>query len=103
MATVTVLGPAFWAVHLGRPSGRPLASCSRSGILGTGSARFLHNKPKPKQPENYNTGMQAKSILYIQRLKGYIQDKANNCPEHCSVNYKIEISRAVSVFMYTIP
>jgi len=62
----------------------------------------VFDKPEPKKPENYDTDVQAKSI-YSQRLKGHVQDKANNHSERCSVNYKIEISRAVSVFIYIVP
>ncbi|KAH0833941.1 DNA/RNA polymerase [Lanmaoa asiatica] len=53
----------------------------------------VYDKSEPEKPENYDTDVQAKSV-YSQRLKGYVQDKASNHSERCSVNYKIEISRA---------
>jgi DNA-directed RNA polymerase, mitochondrial len=34
--------------------------------------------------------------VYGQRMKGWLQGKANNHSDRCSVNYKIEIARAVS-------
>ena len=55
----------------------------------------VYDKSEPEKPENYDTDVQAKSI-HCQRLKSHVQDKANNHSERCSVNYKIEISRAVS-------
>ncbi|KAF8841664.1 DNA/RNA polymerase [Paxillus ammoniavirescens] len=53
----------------------------------------VYDKPQPEKPANYDTDVKTKST-YGQRLKTYTQDKANNHSERCSVNYKIEISRA---------
>ncbi|KAG9311110.1 DNA/RNA polymerase [Chiua virens] len=53
----------------------------------------VYDRSEPQKPDNYDTDVQAKSI-YSQRLKTHVQDKANNHSERCSVNYKIEISRA---------
>ncbi|PFH50361.1 hypothetical protein AMATHDRAFT_4013 [Amanita thiersii Skay4041] len=51
------------------------------------------DQPEPEPPENYETDLKARSV-YIQRMKGYNQRKANNHSDRCSVNYKIEIARA---------
>ncbi|KAF8421735.1 hypothetical protein L210DRAFT_3672398 [Boletus edulis BED1] len=59
----------------------------------------VFDKPEPEKPENYDTDVQGKSI-YSQRLRSHVQDKASNHSERCSVNYKIEISCAVT---YPIP
>lgn len=55
----------------------------------------VYDQPEPERPHNIETDIKAKSI-YGMRLKTYAQDKANNHSDRCSVNYKIEIARAVS-------
>ena len=57
-----------------------------------------YDQAEPGKPDSYDTDMQAKSI-HGQRLKAYQQDKANNHSDRCSVNYRIEIARAVSVIL----
>jgi DNA-directed RNA polymerase len=56
----------------------------------------IYDAPKPEIPENYTTDMKARSI-YIQRQKAYNQAKAGNHSDRCSVNYKMEIARAVCI------
>ncbi|GLB44584.1 putative DNA-dependent RNA polymerase catalyzes the transcription of DNA into RNA using the four ribonucleoside triphosphates as substrates [Lyophyllum shimeji] len=53
----------------------------------------VHDEPEPQPPENMDTDIKAKSI-YLQRLKAWSANKANNHSDRCSVNYKIEIARA---------
>jgi DNA-directed RNA polymerase len=55
----------------------------------------VYDKPEPEKPADYDTDVKTKSIYGI-RLKTYTQDKASNHSDRCSINYKIEISRAVS-------
>lgn len=73
----------------------------------------VFDQPEPKATENYETDLRARSI-YLQRLKAYNQQKANNHSDRCSVNYKIEIARAVrlvicidrlllSFFFFSVP
>ncbi|TFK37584.1 hypothetical protein BDQ12DRAFT_607612 [Crucibulum laeve] len=52
-----------------------------------------YDRSEPQIPENIATDMKAKSI-YAQRQRSFIQGKANNHSDRCSVNYKIEIARA---------
>lgn len=52
------------------------------------------DQPAPEPPENYEKDLLARSF-HLQRQKAYSQAKANNHSERCSVNYKIEIARAV--------
>ncbi|KAG1902934.1 uncharacterized protein F5891DRAFT_1276856 [Suillus fuscotomentosus] len=52
-----------------------------------------YDQPEPEKPLNMNTDIKAKSV-YGARLKAFMQDKANNHSDRCSVNYKIEIARA---------
>ena len=51
--------------------------------------------PEPEKPENYDTDPKAR-LVYLMRQRGWSQNKASNHSERCSVNYKIEIARAVS-------
>ncbi|KAF9444243.1 DNA/RNA polymerase [Macrolepiota fuliginosa MF-IS2] len=53
-----------------------------------------YDKPEPDSPENYATDMKARSV-YIQRQKAHNQAKANTHSERCSVNYRLEIARAL--------
>ncbi len=55
----------------------------------------VYDRPEPELPPNFGTDMKEKSV-YMQRQKAYNQAKANNHSERCSVNYKLEIARAVS-------
>lgn len=55
----------------------------------------VYDKPEPEIPENSTTDMKARNV-YLQRQKAYNQAKANNHSERCSVNYRLEIARAVS-------
>lgn len=54
----------------------------------------VFDDPEPLKPLNYETDLKARSI-YLQRQKSYVQSRSNNHSERCSVNYKIEIARAV--------
>lgn len=56
-----------------------------------------YDEPEPEKPSNYDTDIKVKSV-HGQRLKAYQQAKANNHSDRCSVNYKIEIARAVCFF-----
>ncbi|KAF8626667.1 hypothetical protein AX15_004758 [Amanita polypyramis BW_CC] len=53
----------------------------------------IYDEPEPEAPENHATDLKARSI-YLQRMKSYNQQRANNHSDRCSVNYKIEIARA---------
>lgn len=55
-----------------------------------------YDQPEPEIPHNIETDIKVKSI-YGQRMKAFAQSKANNHSDRCSVNYKIEIARAVSI------
>lgn len=55
-----------------------------------------YDRPEPVPPENIQTDLRAKSVHKL-KVKLYNQSKANNHSDRCSVNYKIEIARAVSL------
>ncbi|KAI1795428.1 DNA/RNA polymerase [Ganoderma leucocontextum] len=50
-------------------------------------------EPEPVRPENMDTDNKAKSV-FLQRQKQWIQAKAANHSDRCSVNYKVDIARA---------
>lgn len=55
----------------------------------------IYDQPEPVKPDNFDTDIKARSV-HGQRMKAWMQGKANNHSDRCSVNYKIEIARAVS-------
>jgi DNA-directed RNA polymerase len=55
-----------------------------------------YDVPEPEKPENYDTDPKAR-MIYLMRQKTWSEAKANNHSDRCSVNYKIEIARAVSI------
>ncbi|KAG6877418.1 hypothetical protein C0993_007661 [Termitomyces sp. T159_Od127] len=52
-----------------------------------------YDEPEPEMPPEAETDIKVKSV-YQQRMRAYLNGKANNHSERCSVNYKIEIARA---------
>lgn len=56
----------------------------------------VYDMPEPVPPENMDSDIKARSV-HLQRMKAYQLGKANNHSDRCSVNYKIEIARAVSL------
>jgi DNA-directed RNA polymerase len=53
----------------------------------------VYDEPEPVAPPNYETDLQQRNV-YLTRQRAYIQNKASNHSDRCSVNYKIEISRS---------
>jgi len=51
--------------------------------------------PEPQKPENYESDPKAR-LVYLTRQKVWAEGRASNHSDRCSVNYKIEIARAVS-------
>lgn len=49
--------------------------------------------PEPVAPDGADIKLRT---TYMQRMKGWMQAKANNHSDRCNVNYKIEIARTVS-------
>jgi DNA-directed RNA polymerase len=61
-----------------------------------------YEEPEPERTPEVQTDQKARSI-FIQRQRKWIMNKANNHSERCSVNYKIEIARAVSLLIRCFP
>lgn len=93
-AGLDVLGSTPW--HINRQIFDVVIEVWNSGRRFSKMPPAQFDEPEPEKPDNYDNDMQAKSV-HGQRLKAYQQDKANNHSDRCSVNYKIEIARAVSV------
>jgi len=55
----------------------------------------VYDAPEPEKPENYETDPKAR-LIFLTRQKAWSEGKANNHSDRCSVNYKVEIARAVS-------
>lgn len=58
----------------------------------------VHDEPEPEKTSEMETDQKARS-LFIQRYRKWLVSKANNHSDRCSVNYKIEIARAVSLIL----
>lgn len=55
----------------------------------------VYDLPEPQKPENYETDPKAR-MIYLTRQRVWSENKASNHSDRCSVNYKVEIARAVS-------
>ena len=53
----------------------------------------MPDEPEPVRPENMEADNKAK-VVYLERQKQWMQNKAANHSDRCSVNYKVEIARA---------
>jgi DNA-directed RNA polymerase len=59
----------------------------------------VYEEPEPEKMPEMATDQKARSI-FIQRQRQWLVNKANNHSDRCSVNYKIEIARAVSLLTW---
>jgi DNA-directed RNA polymerase len=58
----------------------------------------VYEEPEPERTPEMETDQKARSI-FISRQRQWLVNKANNHSDRCSVNYKIEIARAVSLLI----
>jgi hypothetical protein len=56
----------------------------------------VYDEPEPEKIPEMEFNQEARSV-YIQRHRQWLVSKANSHSDRCSVNYKIEIARAVSM------
>ena len=61
----------------------------------------VYDEPEPEKTSEMETDQKARSV-YITRHRQWLVQKANNHSERCSVNYRIEIARAVSLVLLSI-
>lgn len=62
----------------------------------------VYDQPEPEKTPEMETDQKARS-LYIQRQRQWLVGRANNHSDRCSVNYKVEIARAVSFLIRSPP
>ena len=58
----------------------------------------VYEEPEPEKTPEMETDQKARSV-FIQRQRQWLVNKANNHSDRCSVNYKIEIARTVSLLI----
>lgn len=99
-AGLDVLGSTPWQVN--RKVFDIVLSVWNSGERVCKIPPAVFDVPEPQKPENYESDQKAR-IIHLARQKGWSQDKASNHSDRCSVNYKVEIARAVSFFGSSCP
>ena len=57
-----------------------------------------YDEPEPQKMPEMETDQKARTV-FAQRQRQWMVNKANNHSDRCSVNYKIEIARAVSLLL----
>ena len=55
----------------------------------------VYDVPESQKPEDCETDQKSR-MVYLARQKAWSEGKSNNHLDRCSVNYKVEIARAVS-------
>lgn len=61
----------------------------------------VYDEPEPERNPETETDQKARSV-FTQRQRQWLVSKANNHSDRCSVNYKIEIARAVSPILFLV-
>ncbi|KAH8107638.1 DNA/RNA polymerase [Cristinia sonorae] len=89
-AGLDVLGSTPW--HINRDVFDVVLQVWNSGERMPKIPPAVFDMPEPAKPANVEVDQRAK-VIYIQRHKQYLADKANNHSERCNVNYKVEIAR----------
>lgn len=92
-AGLDVLGGTPWRVN--REIFDVVLQVWNQGIRMPKIPPAVYDMPEPEKPANLDTDPKAK-VVYLQRQRSYMADKANNHSERCNVNYKVEIARTVS-------
>ncbi|EPQ55698.1 DNA/RNA polymerase [Gloeophyllum trabeum ATCC 11539] len=89
-AALDVLGSTPWVVN--RPVFDVVLKVWNSGERFGKIPAATYDQPEPEKPSDWETNPKARNV-YLTRVRGYHQAKANNHSERCSVNYRIEIAR----------
>jgi DNA-directed RNA polymerase len=93
-ASLDVLGSTPWVVN--EDVFRVVLDVWNSGEALADIPPANLDVPDPEKPHDYDTNDKAKNE-YIVRLKDALNRRRNNHSDRCSVNYKLEIARAVSI------
>lgn len=94
-ASLDVLGSTPWTIN--RKIFELVLQVWNSGQRWCKIPPAVYDLPEPDRTDNIDTDPKAR-MIYLQRQKMHILGKANNHSDRCSVNYKIEIARAVSTY-----
>lgn len=92
-SSLDVLGSTPWVVN--EPVFRVVLDVWNSGKGEADIPPAELDVPDPVKPDDYDTNDVSKKN-YLAELKDVINKRRNNHSERCSVNYKLEIARAVS-------
>ena len=95
-AGLDVLGSTPWQIN--RRVFDVVLSVWNSGERLSKLPPAVFDTPEPERPDDVDSDPNARSI-YLQRHRAWLQAKANNHSDRCSVNYKVEIARAVRIFL----
>ncbi|KAL0952784.1 hypothetical protein HGRIS_007009 [Hohenbuehelia grisea] len=96
-AGLDVLGSTPW--HINRPIFEVVLKVWNSGERLGKMPPAVYEVPEPERPDEALKGLDEsadlrKRITFQTRHRAWLQAKANNHSDRCSVNYKIEIARA---------
>ena len=98
-AGLDVLGSTPWKIN--RKVFDVVLSVWNSGERLNKIPPVTYDAPEPDRPTNMDTDLKER-MVYLTRLRTWTQNKANNHSDRCSVNYKIEIARAVSASRFSM-
>lgn len=104
-AGLDVLGSTPWKIN--RPIFDVVLKVWNSGERLGKMPPAVYEEPEPQRPDEALEGSEEAADLrkrstYSQRHRAWVQAKANNHSDRCSVNYKIEIARAVSTIPFIL-
>lgn len=94
-AGLDVLGSTPWKIN--RPIFDIVVQVWNSGERMGKMPPASYDEPEPVLEEGLESDLEEKSN-HILRHRQWLQRKANNHSDRCSVNYKVEIARAVRIF-----
>ena len=91
-AALDILGSTAWKIN--RPVFDVVIKVWNTGERFLKIPPVIFDIPEPVKPANYDSDPQAKA-KYLPSLKRWAREKADAHSDRCSVNYKVEIARAV--------
>ena len=92
-AALDVLGSTAWKIN--KPVFDVVLKVWNSGERFLKIPPAVFDLPEPVKPVNFESDPAAR-VTYLAKMKTYTRDKADAHSDRCSVNYKVEIARAVS-------
>ena len=96
-AGLDVLGSTPWRIN--RPIFDTVLKVWNSGERFYKIPPATYDEPEPVKPDNVDTDPASK-VAWMMRMRHWQLEKANCHSNRCSVNYRMEIARAVSIVSY---